>query len=453
MMVDSGNAGCGKNLVVKCTLLVLGIIMVGLLSTGVVFGADKYDYIDINNPSLKKVPIAIPFFKPVSGNGSESETAQTGATLLSDTLSFTGYFKILDRGSFLVDARQLDVAAPVFKGWTAVGAELLVTGSVALNNPQIEMELRLFDTYNERQLLGRKYTGNVKDTRVMIRRFCNEIMGLLTGSTGLFESKIVYISSGSANKEVYICDFDGYNPTQITHNQSINLSPAVSYDGKWVAYTSYSKGKPDLFIQNISDKRTSVVDKKGMGISPAWVPGRSELSASLSFSGDPEIYLLTGTGKVINRLTDSPGIDVSPTWSPDGNKMAFVSRRGGTPQIYVQNMNSGQAERITFQGNNNTQPEWSPKGDKIVYTALEKGGGFNICLLGVDGKGLMQLTRGQGDNESPSWSPDASMIAFSSTREGTSRIYVMTAYGADQRRLMSTSGQQSEPKWSPGVTN
>ena len=165
--------------------------------------------------------------------------------------------------------------------------------------------------------------------------------------------------------------------------ESINLSPAMSHDGKWVAYTSYAKGKPDLYIQNISDNRIAMVDKKGMGISPAWVPGKFELAASLSFSGDPEIYLLTGTGKVINRLTDSPGIDVSPTLSPDGNKMAFVSRRGGTPQIYVQNMNSGQAERLTFQGNNNTQPEWSPKGDKIVYTALAKGSGFNICVIGV----------------------------------------------------------------------
>jgi len=452
-MVDSGNAGCRKTLVANRSPLVWGIIMVGLLWTGMAFGAGNYDYIDINNPLLKKVPIAIPFFKSASGNGSEAETAQTGAILLSDTLSFTGYFKILDRGSFLVEAQKSDVAAPVFKGWTTVGAELLVTGALSLNNSQLEMELRLFDTYNEKQLIGRKYTGNVKDLRVMIRRFCNEIMGLLTGSTGLFESRIVYISSGSAGKEVYICDFDGYNPTQITHNQSINLSPAMSHDGKWVAYTSYAKGKPDLFIQNISDNRVSVVDKKGMGISPAWVPGKFELAASLSFSGDPEIYLLTGTGKVINRLTDSPGIDVSPTFSPDGNKMAFVSRRGGTPQIYVQNMNSGQAERITFQGNNNTQPEWSPKGDKIVYTALEKGGGFNICLIGVDGKGQMQLTYAQGDNESPSWSPDGSMIAFSSTREGTSRIYVMTAYGADQRKLMSMPGQQSEPKWSPGVTN
>ncbi|MBI5592719.1 MAG: Tol-Pal system beta propeller repeat protein TolB [Deltaproteobacteria bacterium] len=452
-MVDSGNAGYRITPVFNRSPRIWGIILIAFLWTGMAFGADKYDYIDINNPLLKKVPIAIPLFKPVTGNASEQETAQTGANMLAETLSFTGYFKILDRGSFLVDAQKADVAAPVFKGWTSVGAELLVTGGISLNNSQIEMELRLFDTYNERQLIGRKYSGNVKDLRVMIRRFCNEIMGLLTGSTGLFESKIVYISSGSAGKEVYSCDFDGSSPTQITHNHGINLSPAMSTDGKWVAYTSYAKGKPDLYIQNISDNRISVVDKKGMGISPAWVPGKFELAASLSFSGDPEIYLLTGTGKVINRLTDSPGIDVSPTFSPDGGRMAFVSRRGGTPQIYVQNMNSGHAERVTFQGNNNTQPEWSPKGDKIVYTALAKGNGFNICVVGVNGNGLMQLTSGQGDNESPSWSPDGSMIAFSSTREGTSRIYVMTAFGADQRRLMSAPGQQSEPKWSPGVTN
>lgn len=453
MIVASGNAGCKNNRDLTRSRCVWGMILIGLLWTGTAFGADKFDYVDINNPLLKKVPIAIPLFKPAAGNASESETAQTGANMLSDMLAFTGYFKILDRGSFLVDAQKADVAAPMFKGWTTVGAELLVTGGVSINNTQLEMDLRLFDTYNERQMLGKKYTGNVKELRTMIRRFCNEIMGMLTGSSGLFDSQIVFISTVSSGKEVYVCDFDGYGPAQITHNRGINLSPAMSQDGKWVAYTSYAKGKPDLYIQNISDNRISIVDKKGIGISPAWVPGKFELAASMSFSGDPEIYLLTGTGKVINRLTDSPGIDVSPSFSPDGNKMAFVSRRGGTPQIYVQNMNSGQAVRLTFQGNNNTQPEWSPKGDKILYTALAKGSGFNICMIGADGTGLMQLTYAQGDNESPSWSPDGSMIAFSSTREGTSRIYVMTAYGADQRRLLSMPGQQSEPKWSPGVKN
>jgi len=41
------------------------------------------------------------------------------------------------------------------------------------------------------------------------------------------------------------------------------------------------------------------------------------------------------------------------------------------------------------------------------------------------------------------------MIVFSSTREGASRIYVMTAFGTDQRRLLTLPGEQSNPQWSP----
>lgn len=453
-MVDSGNAGRNCKQLSRRIRKIWAIALVGLLwAAGTGWGAGQFDYVDIDNPMMKRVPIAIPYFKPATASSADTEPSHTGASMLSDMLGFTGYFKILDRGAFLVDAQKADIAAPQFKAWTTSGAELLVTGGVSASNSQIEMELRLFDTYSERQLLGRKYTGNVKDLRTMVRRFASEIMALLTGSGGLFDSQITFISSGAGGREVFICDFDGTGAVQITHNRSINMMPAISLDGKWISYTSYAHGSPELYIQNLADKRVSVVDKKGMGISPAWVPGKFELAASLSFSGDPEIYLLTGTGKVINRLTDSPGIDVSPTFSPDGSKMAFVSRRGGTPQVYIQNMYSGHAERVTFQGNNNTEPSWSPKGDKILYTSLEKGGNFNVSMIGTDGKGLVQLTHAQGDNQSPSWSPDGSMIVFCSTREGGSRLYVMTANGADQRRLLSMPGQQTEPKWSPGVKN
>jgi len=61
------------------------------------------------------------------------------------------------------------------------------------------------------------------------------------------------------------------------------------------------------------------------------------------------------------------------------------------------------------------------------------------------------LTENQGDNEAPSWSPDGSLIVFNSTREGRSKIYVMTAFGTDQRRLISMPGEQTNPKWSPSV--
>lgn len=133
--------------------------------------------------------------------------------------------------------------------------------------------------------------------------------------------------------------------------------------------------------------------------------------------------------------------------------MAFVSNRSGKPQIHIMHLSSGRVERLTFQGKYNTQPNWSPRGDKIAYSTRGEDGRFNVCVIGFDGRGPVQLTRNAGNNEAPSWSPDGSMIAFSSTREGPARIYVMTAGGAEQRRLVGLSGEQTNPKWSPGVSN
>lgn len=430
-----------------CLILVLSLVMVPIACFA------GYDYVDISNPFLRKIPIALPQFKAFSGSPAETDLSRSSAQLLSDTLDFTGYFKILNPTSFLYDPQKDGIVAPQikFKNWTTVGAELLVTGGIVQTADLVEMELRLYDTFKEKLILGKRYKGLVADQRRMIRRFCAEVIYKLTGRHGIFDSKIAFVSTASGNKEVYICDFDGYRPRKFTSNKSINLTPVWSSDGKWIAYTSYVKGNPDLYIKNVAEKRGTVVARKGINISPCWVPGKFELSAALSFTGDQEIYLLTGRGKIIKKLTNSRGIDVSASWSPDGKKMAFVSKRSGTPQIYIKNISTGELRRLTYEGKHNTQPNWSPRGDRIAYTAFADGQ-INIRVIGVDGNGLMQLTDGQGDNESPSWSPDGSLIVFSSNREGRSRLYVMTSFGTDQRRLLDMAGEQSEPFWSPNIT-
>jgi len=412
--------------------------------------AADYGYISITNPSFNKTPIAVPVFKATGGQNNELAMAVKGADILADTLDFTGYFAIIDRNKYLFDP-QRDGVSPSdinYGNWTVIGAELLVTGAVTTFDGLIEVELRLMDTYKNGMLLGKRYKGTVDDYRDMIRRFCNEIILLLTGEEGIFDSRIAFLSTGTGNKEIYICEFDGYEPKPFTRNNSITLFPAWSSDGKWMAYTSYKHGKPDLFIRNIQGDRESVVSKNGINTTPAWVPGSLELAATLSFSGDQEIYLLTKDGKIIRRLTNNKGIDSSPTFSPDGRRMAFVSKRAGTPQIFIMDMNSGISKRLTYSGRYNTQPNWSPAGDKIAYTAMN-GGSTNIVVINADGSGQTQLTNSRGYDESPSWSPDGSLIAFSSTREGSSRIYVMTARGTDPKRLLSISGEQTNPKWSP----
>jgi len=405
-------------------------------------------YIDISNPSVRRIPIAIPVFKPMGGG--EEAIARKGADILSSTLDFTAYFKILDRTSFLEDPKSFDPAMVNYKNWTAVGAELLTTGTAQIQGDTLMLDLRLFDTFKGNLLIGKRYKGNVNDLQKMIRKFCSEIIFVLTGNWGVFDSQITFVSTGTGFKEIYLCDFDGTNPQQVTSNRSISMTPAWSSDGNWIAYTSYVRKRPSIVIKSLSDRRESVVSEGNMSITPDWVPGQFNLAASISVSGGQEIYLLTGAGKIIKKITNSSAIDVSPAWAPDGHRFVFVSDKTGSPQIYVGDSNSGRADRLTFEGKYNTQPSWSPKGDKVAYSSME-GGSINIFVIGLDGRGSAQLTYNSGRNESPSWAPDGSMIVFASTREGGSKIYVMTAYGTDQRRLLSLPGEQTSPKWSPRV--
>jgi TolB protein len=429
--------------------IIIGCVLIASGSSFAQSGSDPYDYIDISNPFLRKIPLAIPLFKNETGTAEEARLSESSSDLLSASLEFTGYFKILDRQAFLFDPQSDGILTPQinFANWTVIGAELLITGLYEENNGTIAMELRLFDTFKGRRILGKKYSGKREDQRRIIHRFCSEVIQYLTGSRGVFSSKIAFVSNGSGNKEIYSVEFDGYFPQQLTRNHSITLFPAWSSNGQYLAYTSYKQGKPDLFIKNLAEMKEISIAKKGLNMTPAWVPGKFELAATLSFSGDQEIYLLTGSGKIIKRLTNMQGSDISPAWSPDSKKLAFVSNRSGNPQIYIQNMDSGKVRRLTYEGKYNTQPNWSPRGDKIAYASFGDDH-HNIFVIDIEGRQPIQLTYESGDNEAPSWSPDGSLIVFSSTREGPSRLYVMTASGTDQRRLLVLNGEQTNPKWS-----
>jgi TolB protein len=429
--------------------LAVALILLGCFCNG---AAGDVKYFDLTNPFLRKIPMAIPAFQAMTASPDEMAQTVPFADRLQEMLAFSGYFKMLDRASFLYNPQSSGITQKNlnFANWTTVGAELLITGGIKIQGTTMVVELRLFDTFKAKLLVGKRYRGTVQDQRAMIRRFSSEVLLALTGSPGFFDSQLAFVSNGSGHKEIYFCDFDGHNVRQVTRKRSITAFPSWSADGRYLTFISFAYGPSQIFIRNLKTGTERHLTFKGVQISPVWCPTRFELAASLSFTGDQEIYLLTGEGKMIKRVTNSRGIDVDISWSPDGKKIAFVSNRSGTPQIYIQEIASGRVQRLTFEGNYNTQPNWSPKGGLIAYSSME-GGEINIFVIDVDGNHPNQLTYNQGDNEAPSWSPDGSLIAFSSTRDGKSRIYVMTAFGTDQRRLLTLPGEQSYPRWSPNI--
>jgi TolB protein len=429
-------------------ILLAVILMVPSLATA------QIRYIDLTNPFLRKIPMAIPVFSAMTPSSAETQLVESIADQLSGMLDFTGYFKMLDRNSFLFDPRTGGISPETinYGNWKTVGAEMLITGGTQVEpGGTLVLEMRLYDTFKANVVVGKRYRGPMQDQRTMIRRFCAEVIQALTGRAGIFDSQFAFISNGTGNKEIYLCDFDGANIRQLTNKRSITTSPSWSWDGRHLAYTSFARGPSQIYVRDMQSGAETRFTFPGVQIAPMWAPGRFELAASLSMRGDEEIYLLTGGGKMIKRVTESPGIDVEATWSPDGKMMAFTSKRAGTPQIFIQDVNGDRVRRLTFQGRYNTQPSWSPKGDKIAYSSLEAGQ-LNIYVIDVEGNNPIRLTYNQGENEAPTWAPDGSLISFSSTREGKSRIYIMTAFGTDQRRLLVLPGEQRAPKWSPNIS-
>jgi TolB protein len=432
--------------------LMLSLCLIMILMPLAPLQAKEVDYINISNPFLNKTPIAIPEFKAFNGHDAEVLDGKNAEKILKKALDFTGYLKVLNPLAFLASPAQtgIQLGQINFRDWTGIGADLLITGGIEEKGGQVTLKLRLFDTFNSTLLVGKIYTGGSSQIRRMIHLFCSEISYKLTGARGVFNSKISFVSTVAGKKEIFVCEFDGYNPKQITHHKSISLSPSWSFDGKWLAYVSYAKGKPDIYIKNLKEKRGAIVNNKGSNLSPEWMPGQLELAAALSFSGNQEIYLLTKKGEITKRITKSWGVNVSPSFSPDARQVAFTSNRGGTPQIYIKDIDTGDVRRITFKGRYNTSAAWSPDGKKLVYVGIEKAK-VNLFVIDLSSVGAMpvQLTMDQGDNEDPSWSPDGSLIVFTSNREGRiSRLFVMTSAGTDQRRLVTLAGKQSQPCWS-----
>jgi len=406
-------------------------------------------YIDINAPSVRKFKIALPDFKNQSTNNQHPELYNKLPAVISNDLDLSGYFSAMDKEAFLEkDADALTLEQIRFKDWSVIGAEILLKGSYTCIGGSLEVEIRLFDVFWGRQILGKRVLGEIRNYRHLMHRLGNDIIRTLTGHPGIFLTKVAFVANASGHKEIYECDYDGYNVRRITEDRSIVLLPRWSPDGTKILYNSYKDGGPMLYMKEKTSRTVRRISaRSGLNIGASWAPDGSRVALTLSLNGNPDIFMIDLSGKIIRRLTDHWSIDVSPAFSPDGKKIAFVSNRSGSPQIYVKDLANGREQRLTYEGTYNTSPSWSSL-NRIAYVSMG-GGSFDIFSIDEEGGQLRRLTNDQGNNEDPCWSPDGRYLMFSSNREGRYNLYIMNANGQNQRKVTSLEGDQTAPSWSP----
>jgi len=408
--------------------------------------------IEITQGVDEATPIAVVPF----GNSGMATLPVDLAEIISADLQRSGRFSPLPRRDFL--ARPSEGRQVRFKDWRVLNAENLVIGKITRSGNGYTIQFQLFDVFRGVQLVGYNIPA---DGRVLpvsgLRRAAHQIADIiyeaLTGERGVFATRIAYVTaveglSGALKYSLMVADADGYGSRAVLNSKQPLLSPSWSPNGKWLAYASFEKRRPKLFIQEIvSGRREMLTSFPGLNGAPSWSPNGRKLAMVLSKDGNPEIYLYDRSRKKLRRLTHHLGIDTEPVWAPDGRSIVFTSDRGGQPQLYRISVNGGDAQRLTFEGKYNAKASFSPDG-KLLAMVHGANGKYYIALLELETGILRVLTDGALD-ESPSFAPNGSMIIYATRGRRSGVLAAVSVDGRVKQRLSLPEGDAREPAWSP----
>ena len=407
--------------------------------------------IEITEGVMEPVPYAIPDF--VAENAAGGQYTASIARVIANNLSGTGLLREIPPTAHVGRITSFD--SPVqFADWRAINARALITGAVRVNGQQISVKFRLFDVVSGSQLGdGLQLDGRTDAWRRMAHRVSDQVYQRLTGESGYFDSRVVFIAESgprdNRRKQVAIMDQDGDGVQYLTDGTALAFAPRFSPTGDRILFTSYETGFPRIYLMDVASRRRQVIgDQPGtMTFAPRFSPDGGSVVYSLSIDGRTDLFLLNLASGQRWQLTQTEAIDTAPCFAPDGQRVVFESDRTGASQLYVMAVQGGAANRISQGQGRYSTPVWSPRGDLIAFTK-QNNGRFHIGVMRTDGSNERLLSASFLD-ESPTWSPNGRVIMFARQDQGADPVLMSVDITGRNLRRVPTPGPASDPAWSP----
>lgn len=398
--------------------------------------------IEISGGGTKQINIAVMPYKEVGTDKANSLMHQ----IIAADLYRSGFFRPLEVNGLI--NKPFTLSEINYPEMTAIEAQVMTLGQVETNNNRLKVNWFLVDVNKKTILTTMEFSGPASQYRAIAHKISDTIYEKLTGIPGVFSTKISYISKNKGRYSLNVADADGFNIQSVVGSPQPIISARWSPDATKIAYVSFEKKKPIIYIQSlVTGQRTVLANFKGNNSSPSWSPDGRRLAIVLTYNANSQIYLIDADGSNLKPLIQSANIDTEPVWSPDGKLIYFTSDRGGRPQIYKVSSSGGEPQRLSFEGNQNLNPNVSPDGKMLSYVTQDEGR-FRVVLHDLQTGQITKITDGPFD-EAPKFSPNGHVILYSHKVKGSGELSTVSIDGVVHQSFNIQADDIREPSWGP----
>lgn len=163
-----------------------------------------------------------------------------------------------------------------------------------------------------------------------------------------------------------------------------DTSPALSPDGKRLAFASNRSGYWDIYLLDLQRGETiQLTDTPAYDSAPSWSPDGAWLAIETYNGESLEIGLLSlaEPAEPPILLTEHSAADHSPAWAPSGRRIAFVSTRSGDSEIWLADLDRTGDERFVNLSRTpqaaESHPVWTSDGKRLAWASASQGVGFS----------------------------------------------------------------------------
>ncbi|HWN98761.1 MAG TPA: winged helix-turn-helix domain-containing protein [Blastocatellia bacterium] len=226
------------------------------------------------------------------------------------------------------------------------------------------------------------------------------------------DGRIVFTSTKSGNRDIWIMDADGGDQKQLTIEVGANFSPTVSPDGRYIVFVSDRAGSPNIWRMDIE-------------------------------GGNPK------------RLT-SGSFDIWPRCASDGRWVFYGGTSFDKPMVSKVPIDGGASVRLSEKFL--SRPSISPNGKLVACTYTDEQHPELPQRLALVSSEQGEIVRviDSATNDSPmyGWTGDGSAVMCIRTRDGISNIYSQPLDGSPPKQVTDfNSDQIFQFAWSPDGKN